>query len=186
MRKWVQLGWDLRYIFNYGLATHASYLNNKSASLPEGKEVRSELERFLKRLGYRIALREVQVETDREKVTLRSTWQNIGSAPCYRPYRVAWRLRGNGTDRVVPTSTSISEWMPGEVEMFTLDFLAKVPDLPNGPLQTVTHTLPGNLAAGTYELLVAVVEDNGKPAINLAIEGRQADGWYRIGDYKIP
>jgi hypothetical protein len=186
MRKWVSLGWDLRYIFNYGLAVHASYLNNKSTPLPEGENVRPELERFLKRLGYRIVLREVQVESAGRELILRSQWQNVGSAPCYQPYKVAWRLRGKGVDRMLGTDTSISQWMPGEVEVFTLDFLGKVPDLPNGPLQSVTNQLPLNLPAGTYELLVGVVDQTAKPAINLAIEGRQSDGWYRIGEYKIP
>ncbi len=36
MRKWVNEGWSVRYIFNYALALHASYLNNKSAPLPDG------------------------------------------------------------------------------------------------------------------------------------------------------
>ena len=36
MRKWVAEGWSLRYIFNYALALHGSYINNKSASLPPG------------------------------------------------------------------------------------------------------------------------------------------------------
>jgi len=31
MRRWVKDGWSLRYIFNYALALHGSYLNNKSA-----------------------------------------------------------------------------------------------------------------------------------------------------------
>ena len=40
MRKWVDEGWSLRYIFNYALALHASYINNKSAPLPSGDNVR--------------------------------------------------------------------------------------------------------------------------------------------------
>ncbi|NQT38774.1 MAG: beta-galactosidase [Planctomycetes bacterium] len=35
MRKWVDEGWSLRYIVNYALALHGSYINNKSAPLPE-------------------------------------------------------------------------------------------------------------------------------------------------------
>ena len=47
--KWVNEGWSLRYIFNYALACHASYINNKSAPLPPGENVRAETERFLRR-----------------------------------------------------------------------------------------------------------------------------------------
>ena len=114
----------------YGLATHASYLNNKSAALPEGDNVRAELDRFLKRLGYRIVLRDAVVAGNRHELKIQSTWQNVGCAPCYRPYKVAWRLRGPGVDQVLRTDTVVSQWLPGEVEVFTLDFLSQVPDLP--------------------------------------------------------
>ncbi len=95
MRRWVKEGWSLRYIFNYALALHGSYLNNKSAPLPEGENVRPEIERFLRRLGYRLVLKEAKLPTQAAAGTalvLETKWQNIGSAPCYRPYRVAYRL----------------------------------------------------------------------------------------------
>jgi hypothetical protein len=60
MRRWVKEDWPLRYIFNYALALHGSYLNNKSAPLPISDEVRPEIERFLRRLGYRLVLRELK------------------------------------------------------------------------------------------------------------------------------
>ena len=37
MRHWVAVGWSLRYILNYALALHGSYINNKSAPLPSGR-----------------------------------------------------------------------------------------------------------------------------------------------------
>src|SRR5690606_8642183 len=82
-RRWVQEGWSLRYIFNYALATHASVLNNKSAPLPEGEAVRAEIERFVRRLGYRIVLRSVEVKPTSEGIEITSSWQNVGSAPIY-------------------------------------------------------------------------------------------------------
>ena len=84
MRKWVNEGWSLRYIFNYALALHASYLNNKSAPLPEGPDVRPEIERFLRRLGYRLVLKELKHPADvkpGEKLALAMKWQNIGLGP---------------------------------------------------------------------------------------------------------
>jgi hypothetical protein len=95
MRRWVKEGWSLRFIFNYALALHGSYLNNKSAPLPEGPEVRAEVERFLRRLGYRLVLTELThaaVARPGGKLALAMKWQNTGSAPCYRPYRLAYRL----------------------------------------------------------------------------------------------
>jgi hypothetical protein len=63
MRKWVAEGWPLRSIFNYALALHGSQINNKSAPLPEGPEVRAEVERFLRRFGYRLELQELKHPT---------------------------------------------------------------------------------------------------------------------------
>ena len=39
---------------------HGSYINNKSAPLPAGDDVRPEMERFLRRLGYRLVLKELR------------------------------------------------------------------------------------------------------------------------------
>jgi hypothetical protein len=48
MRKWKQEGWVIRFIYDYALRFHASYINNKSAPIPEG--TRPEVERMLRRL----------------------------------------------------------------------------------------------------------------------------------------
>src|SRR5262249_41006445 len=57
MRKWKQEGWDIPSIFDFALRYHASYLNNKSAPLPDG--TRGEIERFLRRMGYRLVIRSI-------------------------------------------------------------------------------------------------------------------------------
>ncbi len=58
MRKWKEEGWDIRYIFDYALNYHVSYLNNKSARIPEGTY--HEIERFLRKIGYRLVLRQME------------------------------------------------------------------------------------------------------------------------------
>ena len=60
MRHWVAVGSSLRHILNYALALHGSYINNKSAPLPAGENIRPEVERFLRRLGYRLVLKELK------------------------------------------------------------------------------------------------------------------------------
>jgi len=187
MRRWVREGWSLRYIFNYALATHASYVNNKSAPIPPGDEVRRELERFVRRLGYRFVLREAS-HPDRavagSALRIESRWQNVGSAPCYQPYRLVWRLRSARRTLLIPTATTTAGWMPGEVEVFTPAFIASPPDLPPGPI-VVARTdarLPHDLPPGRYELAVALTDPStGTPALRLAIAGRGADGWYPVG-----
>jgi hypothetical protein len=189
MRKWVKEGWSLRYIFNYALALHGSYLNNKSAPLPEGENVRPEIERFLRRLGYRFVLKEAkypkQVAAGQSSLPVETKWQNVGSAPCYRPYRVAYRVADRtGHVWVLPGSTTVNKWMPGSIKTFTADFFQEVPDLPAGEVVQVTDrlTLPGDLRGGEYNLAIGIVgEDSQEPVVRLAITGRTADGWYPLG-----
>jgi hypothetical protein len=192
MRKWVDEGWPVRFIFNYALALHGSYLNNKSAPLPKGKDVRPELERFLRRLGYRLVLKELRhPPTARagRKLTLSTKWQNAGSAPCYRPYRLAWRLTGpRGRKCVLIGGVTVERWMPGSVTLFTKEFFAGDWELPRGEVVSVSDAvgLPANMAEGTYKLSLAVVaEDSPQPVVRLGIQGRARDGWYPLSEIEI-
>jgi len=46
--------------------------------------------------------------------------------------------------------------------------------------------LPASLAAGKYRVRVALLDPkSGQPAIRLGIAGRQADGWYDLGDVEV-
>jgi len=191
MRKWVGEGWSLRYIFNYALAMHGSCINNKSAPLPEGDDVRPELERFLRRLGYRLVLSEVRYPASvgpSGKLDLAMKWRNCGSAPCYRPYRLAYRLIGDdGAAEVLPGNVTVNRWLPGSVDVLTDDFLKSPPDLPPGPVYSVSDTvaLSGKLKPGVYALSLAVVNDRGDPVVKLGIQGRSEDGWYPLGKLSV-
>jgi len=192
MRKWVDEGWPLRYIFNYALALHGSYLNNKSAPLPPGEAAQAELKRFLRRLGYRLVLRELSHPAAAKPgatLKLAMKWQNVGSAPCYRPYRLAWRLVGpKGAPRTTPGKVTVEKWMPGGVELFTEEFFTGQWDLPDGPVADAADeiALPADLAPGEYRLLLGVVgEDAARPVVRLAIEGRDDDGWYPLSRIEI-
>ncbi len=187
MRRWVQDDWPLRYIFNYALALHGSYLNNKSAPLPTADEVRPEIERFLRRLGYRLVLKELshpkQVRPG-ATLAIEAKWQNVGSAPCYRPYRVAYRLTDSeGRARTLVGSLTVEKWMPGSVEVFTEEFMKQPPDLPPGAVVPVADrvTLPEDLPPGEYNLAIGIIGvDSTDPLVRLAIRGRSADGWYPL------
>jgi hypothetical protein len=192
MRRWVKDGWPLRYIFNYALALHGSYLNNKSAPLPEGPEVRPEIERFVRRLGYRLVLRELrhpQQAAPGAVLALETKWQNVGSAPCYRPYRIAYKLSNErGTATILPGTAAVNKWMPGSIQVFTADFLREVPDLPPGQIMDVAErvTLPRDLPAGVYDLSLGIVGENStEPVVRLAIRGRAADGWYPLSKLTV-
>jgi hypothetical protein len=192
MRKWVAEGWSLRYIFNYALAYHASYLNNKSAPLPDHQDVRPETERFLRRLGYRLVLKELKHPASvppGQPWTVSMKWQNTGSAPCYKPYRLAYRLdNGQGRCEIVTGKITVNRWLPGTVDVASKDFLKDPPDLPPGEIYDVSDsiTLPQDLPPGTYALSIAVVDGTPPtPVVRLGIEGRANDGWYPLSKIEV-
>lgn len=179
--------WPLRWIFNYALACHGTLFNGKSGKLPDDPLFRQELERFLKRLGYRLVLREVRYPAQADgSLAVVMKWQNVGSAPCYRPYRVAFRLTdSNGASRALVSEVTVNRWLPGSVDLFTEAFFKEVPDLPLGPVceETAKLAVPADLPAGDYTLAVAVVDESLMPVVRLAIKGRSSDGWYPVGRF---
>jgi len=187
MRKWADEGWPLRFIFNYALALHGSVINNKSAPLPEGQNIRPEVERFLRRLGYRLVLKELSHPSNAQpgaKIQLAMKWQNVGSAPCYKPYRVAYRLSNDqGYGKVFVGTVAVNKWLPGSIELFTEEFFKEPKDLPPGDVHAVADTLslPDDLLPGTYTLSLGVIgQDDTKPVVQLGIKGRSEDGWYPL------
>ncbi len=192
LAEFVEKGWPARHIFNYALALHGSTFNGKSAPIPDNPAFHDELRRFLRRLGYRLVLEEfVHPATVQPGASFDVTmkWRNAGSAPCYRPYRLAYRLTGpDGFRSVVVGGVTVDQWLPGSVKLFTKDFLEAAPDLPPGPLNDVTDRfqIPADAPEGEYELAIGVVDVKGeKPVVQLGIAGRSADGWYPLSRLDI-
>ena len=124
-----------------------------------------------------------------EKLDLGMKWQNIGSAPCYRPYRVAyppdepWRQQ-----RVFVSDITVNKWLPGSIELFTEEFFKEPKDLPPGEVAQVVGAiaLPGDLAPGEYTVSIAVVgEKDEQPVVRLGIKGRADDGWYPLSKLSV-
>ena len=169
MRKWKEEGWDIRYIFDYALNYHISYLNNKSAKIPEG--TRQEVERFLRKMGYRLVLKELEHKKTVSiggSLSVSMLWENIGVAPPYRDYMLALRLSNSQGKYVIISDSSIKGWLPGEIR------------------KEGNFKLPVEIKAGKYEVDLGLVDPiTKKPTIRLAIEGRTEDGWYSVSQLEI-
>jgi len=69
---------------------------------------------------------------------------------------------------VIPVPVDIRKWLPGDA------------------VYDGTLYVPENLAEGSYDVRVAMLDPRtGKPAIRLAVEGRQEDGWYAMGSLTV-
>ncbi|MGL5283263.1 MAG: DUF4832 domain-containing protein, partial [Plesiomonas shigelloides] len=87
----------------------------------------------------------------------------------YVHYPLNYRLVG-AKGNVIKQWTSrsdIRQWLPGEHQ--TQDSI----------------TLPKKIPAGNYALELTFTNAYQKPALNLANEGKQASGWYRVSQIEI-
>jgi hypothetical protein len=138
MQDWYDKGFDIDLILQKGLEWHVSVLNAKSSPIPA--EWRPRVDAFLKKMGYRLVLRELTHPAEAHPggaLYLRSRRDNVGVAPIYHPWRLGYRLR-SGSDQVVAqwiSSANLKRWLPKS--------LHEVAD---------TVTLPDDLPAGTYSL----------------------------------
>lgn len=169
MQKWHDEGWDIEYIINQSLKWHISSFNSKSSAVP--KEWWPYVDKWLKKMGYRFVLRNLSYPSKvslNEKVTFKSWWENKGVAPCYKDYALAFRLKSGKNVQVFVTDAKIMEWLPGD---FVYDN---------------SFFIPNDFAPGEYDLQIAIIDKiEGKPKINLAIEGKDTEGWYQLGKIAI-
>ncbi|MBN2290418.1 MAG: DUF4832 domain-containing protein [Candidatus Glassbacteria bacterium] len=121
-----------------------------------------------KKMGYRFVLRRLAhpaaVNAGGE-MAVGMDWENVGVAPCYYAYPLAFQFRDPATGETwqAVTDADITGWMPGETSY--------------NPVITV----PENIPPGEYELGIAMLEPStGEPRIKLAIQGLAGDGWYRL------
>ncbi|MGB7801207.1 DUF4832 domain-containing protein [Buttiauxella sp.] len=156
---------EVQRTFDWAEEQHASTINLKSSEVPI--IYRGIVDKALTKLGYRFRLASLSHDSFISRgttLTLNSQWANDGIAPIYLKYDVSYRLV-NDANKVIAqgkTSDDIRSWLPGE-------------------RTTRYHLpLPVTLANGQYYIEVAMLDSKGTARINLANEGKQSDGWYRI------
>jgi hypothetical protein len=127
------------------------------------------VEEFLKRLGYRLTIRKLQHSGEIEaggELVVRSQWENVGVAPMYHRWPLAYRLRSD-SDEIVGQWTSQADprqWLPGA----------------RPEIQDVV-VIPRDIRPGAYSLDVGILDHEGGSAyVALAIEGRRPDLWYAV------
>lgn len=169
MQHWYDQGWDVDYIIDQSLKWHISSFNAKSSAVPD--EWRPQVDRWLKRMGYRLVLRKFTYPSTVKpaaELPFTSWWENKGVAPCYRPFRMALRMANDQRSQILDTKAEIRDWLPGD------------------NLYDAAVTIPADTIAGEYDLAIGLLDqESDQPRGKLAIEGRGADGWYRLGKIKV-
>jgi len=160
---------NVKYIIDQSLKWHISSFNGKSSEVPE--KWKPLIDEWLKKMGYRFVLRRftspktVQVNS---KLDFTTWWENKGVAPCYKNYVLALKLKNKQTEVVLTTNADITNWLPGD-------------NIYNDGV-----FIPVDVAPGSYNIHIALLDPlTFQPKIKLAIEGRDNDGWYSLGDVQI-
>ncbi len=169
MQEWMNKGWDVDYIIDQSLKWHISSFNSKSSAVPEAWW--PQVNRWLKKMGYRFALRKFTYPNEVKpngKLEFTSWWENLGVAPIYHQYPFALRLKGAGGTHLMVTDADIRKWLPGDALYDNAVFV------------------PAETPPGEYELEVALVDERSRePAVKLAIAGVTAEGWYPMGKITV-
>ena len=169
MQHWKDEGWDVDYIIDQSLKWHISSFNAKSSAVPDAWW--PHVNRWLKRMGYRFVLRKFTYPSRVKpggKLTFTSWWENKGVAPCYRPFRLALRLTNDEGNVLLVTGADLQAWLPGD------------------NVYDNAVAIPADTAEGQYDLQIGILDPHfDDPAIKLAIEGRDPDGWYGLGKINV-
>ena len=169
MQHWKNQGWDVDYIIEQSLKWHISSFNNKSSAVPE--EWWPQVNRWLKRMGYRFVLRKFTYPAavrPQGKLAFASWWENKGVAPCYRRFPLALRLKGAGRTAVLETGADVRTWVPGDAVYDDAVFV------------------PADMPAGEYEIGLALLDPVTRaPRVKLAIAGADDEGWYNLGKVTV-
>ena len=166
---WKQQGWDVDYILEQALRWHVSSLNIKSSAIPP--EWKDRFDAFQRRMGYRLVLRRLEYPKEARAGTMIPVsmwWLNAGVAPPYRPFELALQLRSAATVSVIRLAADVKSWLPGDAVWEGGVFV------------------PDTLTPGEYSLRLALLDPRTlQPAVRLAIEGRDEDGWYGLGTLRV-
>jgi len=166
---WKQQGWDVDYILAQALRWHVSSVNIKSSAIPP--EWKARFDDFQKKLGYRFVLRRLEYARGAKAGTmapLHMWWLNAGVAPVYRPYELALQFTSPTGSATIKLPVDVRKWLPGDA------------------VYDGTAYVPATLKRGDYRVRVALLDPRtDQPAVRLAIEGRQSDGWYDVGAISI-
>jgi hypothetical protein len=161
--------------FEFAVAQHVSSINTP----PDDEDFNTLPARVLRdytatiaKLGYRFHLQKSEINslpTNKNSLKITTHWQNIGNAPSYGNFKIAYRLRNNQNKtalRVIDNHSTTDKW------------------LPSSNFYTQTTVLDAASLAGNYFVDCAILTQYNYP-IELANKNKLADNWTEIGKIKL-
>ena len=176
-----------RYMIDKIRRYHASYLGWIDNYNDSDSEVLAGAAELQKVFGYRFVLDSVSYPLalpPGQKLTVKLSVRNTGSAPFYLDWPVAVALLDPGTKQPVwsaPLSdVDVRNWLPGE----EWDSAAFAYRRPAAPHHVEGHAaLPEDLKSGKYIVALAILDRQGgmMPSVRFATENYFRGGWHPLG-----
>lgn len=168
LTEWKNQGWDIDYIIEQSLKWHVSSINAKSSTIPY--EWKDKIEAWLKKIGYRFAIRFAEYPESAkagDKLEINLWIENIGVAPIYNKLPFTLRLRNQDSNIEFKTDIDARKWMPGDtMEEFLIE-------------------LPNKILSGRYVLECRLGGGN-FPIVKFAFDTECTDdGYYRLADILV-
>ncbi|UKS25794.1 DUF4832 domain-containing protein [Paenibacillus sp. HWE-109] len=169
---------DTKYITNKTIeetlaqakASHTTWLGPNVPLLDTEKgKYQGNIDRLLNTMGYRFVLKTEthQAKVKRsEKLVVNTIMENKGVAPFYYNWPLEFSLADKDGKIVYKENAQVDirRWLPGTQK------------------STASLNIPGTLPVGKYTLCVSILDpEKGSPGIDLAIQGKRADGRYTLG-----
>ncbi|MCR5720014.1 MAG: DUF4214 domain-containing protein [Lachnospiraceae bacterium] len=154
------------------VTSHTSWIGPCCPSDLSGKKYQSGIDRLLKTIGYRYVIKETthpDCASADTVITVDMDWENKGIAPFYFDWKVKVGLANdNGVVTSSVVNDDIREWLPGDIDV------------------KANLEIPADLPNGDYKVVVGIIDPaTDKPGVNLAIDGKRADGWYELDTLTI-
>ena len=168
-QHWYNNGWDVDWLLEQGLKYHVSVLNTKSSRIPPAWTDR--FDDFVKRMGYRFVLRQMMTpaKVRRGGFFWYYLWiENVGVAPLYRPYVLAFRLTQGTVREIITSPGDVTQWLPGDSWL------------------DEKRPLPLAFEPGRVDVAVALVDPvTLQPRVRFAIDGTREDGWHPVTSIEV-
>ena len=168
MNDWYLQGWDIDYIIEESLKWHISCYASKGTAVPE--PWKEKVAGWVRRMGFRFEIHRVRFSQAVQRggaLGFEMLLSNSGVAPCYHRYPLVVRLQGEGERLDWALEADIRQWLPDEDHRVQ-----------------ASRTL--EMAPGRYALKIGfpVTGLEGR-TLELAIEGRDEDGFYPMGHVQV-
>ena len=160
---WSYMGFDVDKIIREGYRYHMSIFMPKNVFYPI--ESRDKLLEFDKKIGYRFAVRQIKMPLEAKGgagLKIEAYIDNVGCAPIYRPYSMAFRFKQGKKVAVVKFKKDIRTLLPGN------NWFSETIKMPNGFKQ------------GEVKIGLAIVGNDDKPKVWFAMKSKTDEGWQQL------